>query len=679
VEIEGTGDGVMSWRMREKARGAGTSFRGGFTPGVKQPALVGEMPNRSIIDPGPPTPPEDSTPHDVEFALRPAANRRKLRSKRYKSEQQTKVMLPEHAPFTPDQRRAVDLALAGLDASQRFWLGGFLSAAAVPPAAPGVAASASRLTVVYGTESGNAEKLADLSAKVAKKMGFQTAVKNMSDLAPGDLAKFENLLVIVSTWGDGEPPESATNFYKEFMNGAAPDLKKLRYSVCALGDTAYEKFCQTGKDIDSRLESLGGTRILPRQDCDVEFDEPHAAWLDAALKAFGPSSAASAIEVAAAAPGPVEYGKKNPFPSELLEKVLLNGRGTTKETWHYELSLEGSGLSYEPGDALAVIPVNAPDIVEGILKAAKLSGGESVEVKGVGAKMLADALREDFDITALSRAVLTKLQGFSGSAELAALLADDAKDALKDYQWGRWIADAIADFAPDGLAAADLAAIFRKLPPRLYSIASSPLAHPGEVHLTVASVRYQAHGRARKGVASTYLADLVEKGAQVPVYTHANKNFRLPPSADTPVIMVGPGTGVAPFRAFVEHRAALGNSGKSWLFFGDQRYTYDFLYQTEWQEHLKDGNLTRLDVAFSRDQPEKVYVQHRMLERAKDLYAWLQDGAHFYVCGDASRMAHDVHEALLEVVEKQGGFSREVAEAYVEDLKKSKRYQRDVY
>ncbi len=602
-----------------------------------------------------------------------------LGAKRYEPEQQTKVMLPEHAPFSPDQRRAVDLALAGLDASQRFWLAGFLSATAVPAPAPAVAAGSTKLTVLYGTESGNAEKLADLSAKVAKKKGFQTAVKNLSDLAPADLAKFENLLVIVSTWGDGEPPETATTFYKEFMNGAAPNLKKVRFSVCALGDTAYEKFCQTGKDIDARLESLGGTRILARQDCDVEFDEPHAAWLEAALKAFGPSAAAATLEVPVTAPVATEFGKKNPFPSELLEKVLLNGKGTTKETWHYELSLEGSGLSYEVGDALAVIPVNAPDIVEGILKASKLSGSESVEVKGVGAKVLADALREDFDVTALSRAVLTKLQGFSGSDKLAALLADDAKDQLKDYQWGRWIVDAIADFAPDGLAAADLAAIFRKLPPRLYSIASSPLAHPGEVHLTVASVRYQAHGESRKGVASTYLSDLVEKGGQVPVYTHANKNFRLPASSDTPVIMVGPGTGVAPFRAFVEHRAALGNPGKNWLFFGDQRYTYDFLYQTEWQEHLKDGNLTKLDVAFSRDQPEKVYVQHRMVERAKELYAWLQDGAHFYVCGDASRMAHDVHEALITVVESQGGLAREVAEAYVEDLKKSKRYQRDVY
>lgn len=613
-----------------------------------------------------------------------------LRRKPYKPEQLNKVMLPEHAPFSPDQRRAVDTALAGLDASQRFWLAGYLSASALPAAAAATTATAAaapaKLTVLYGSESGNAEKLADLSAKEAKKRGFQAAVKNMADISPADLAKVDNLLVIVSTWGDGDPPETAIRFYKEFMNGSAVELPKLRYSVCALGDTAYEKFCQTGKDIDSRLENLGAKRISPRQDCDVEFEELHAGWLDAALKALTPAAvSASPVAVSAspiapvAAPAGVEYGKKNPFPAELLEKVLLNGEGTSKETWHYELSLEGSGLSYEPGDALAVVPVNAPDLVEGVLKAARLAGSEEVEVKGSGTKILADALREDFDITALSRAVLTKLQALSGSARLAALLAEDSKDQLKDYQWGRWIADAIADFAADGLPAAGLVSLLRKLPPRLYSIASSPLAHPGEVHLTVASVRYQAHGVGRKGVASTYLADLVQQGGSVPVYTHQNKNFRLPASADTPVIMVGPGTGVAPFRAFVEHRAALGTPGRNWLFFGDQRYTYDFLYQVEWQEHLKDGALSRLDVAFSRDQPEKVYVQHRLLERSKELYAWLQEGGHFYVCGDASRMASDVHEALLAVVAKEGSLSREAAETYVEDLKKTRRYQRDVY
>lgn len=585
-------------------------------------------------------------------------------------------MLPEHAPFTPDQRIAIDALVSGLDPVQRGWLSGFLAASgtAAPASAP---AAATKLTVLYGTESGNSEVLADRTAKEAKKRGFQAVVKSMADTRAADLAKATNLLVIVSTWGDGEPPEGATAFYKEFM-AAELSLSGLSYSVCALGDTSYEKFCQTGKDIDARLETFGAKRISARKDCDVDYEESWSTWLEATLSSIAPQVSATVVD-APAAGAVVEYGKKNPFPSEVLENSLLNGEGSAKETIHLGLSLEGSGLSYEPGDALAVIPVNAPDVVQAVLNAAKLKGTETVEVKGDGSKLLADALREDYDITALSRAVLTKLLAITGSGELAALLAEDAKDKLKDWNYGREIVDAIEAFAPNGLTAGQLAGIFRKLPPRLYSIASSPLAHPGEVHLTVAAVRYDAHGRKRKGVCSTYLADLVKTGDLTSIFVQPNKNFRLPSSGETPVIMVGPGTGVAPFRAFVEHRAALGHPGKNWLFFGDQRYTYDFLYQLEWQEHLKSGVLSKLDVAFSRDQPEKIYVQHKMLERAKELYAWLEEGAHFYVCGDANRMAHDVHEALVSIVESQGHKSRADAEAYVEELKKAKRYQRDVY
>ena len=318
-------------------------------------------------------------------------------------------------------------------------------------------------------------------------------------------------------------------------------------------------------------------------------------------------------------------------------------------------------------------------MVADILKAAQLKGTEEIEVKNVGKKLLADALREDYDITALSRAVLTKLAEAADSASLKELLADDAKERLKEYTYGREIVDAIEDFAPKGLPAAALAGIFRKLPPRLYSIASSPLAHPDEVHLTIAAVRYESNGRKRKGVASTYLADSAKPGENVSIFVQPNKNFRLPADGHTPVIMVGPGTGVAPFRSFVEHRAALGSTGRNWLFFGDQHYLYDFLYQLEWQDHLKSGALTKLDVAFSRDQPEKIYVQDRIIANAAEVFAWLEEGAHFYVCGDASRMAHDVHEALISVVEFQAGISRTEAEAYVENLKKTKRYQRDVY
>ncbi len=585
-------------------------------------------------------------------------------------------MIPDHAPFLPQQRQSISALLAGLSPLQRFWLGGFLSSTSVAQsgeAAP-PSASAGKLTVLYGTESGNAEKLADLSAKEAKKRGLQVKVVNMADVSPSMLAKVDNLIVIVSTWGEGDPPESAGAFYKA-LPSTEVDLAKLKFSVCALGDTAYEKFCQTGKDIDAWLEARGATRVVPREDCDVSYQEPHKKWLEAVLNVLACAPEFSAA-ITSGLPAfflgtesaAVEYGRDNPFKATLAEKVRLTDMRSGKETWHYGLSIEDSGISYEPGDALAVVPENAPDVVDGVLAAAKLSDAT-----------LRTALLSEYDVTTLSRNMLEKLAAVSPSAKLSALLAAENKGELKSYLYGRWIEDALRDFASDGLSAEQLRSLLRPLPQRLYSIASSLAAFPDEVHLTVASVRYESNGRQRKGVASTYLADLVDVGGSVSVYAQANRNFRLPTSSETPIIMVGPGTGVAPFRAFTQARAAAGATGKSWLFFGDQHYTHDFLYQLEWQEHLANGSLSRLDVAFSRDQPEKVYVQHKMLDRAAELYAWLQEGAHFYVCGDASRMAHDVHETLVTIFEKQGGKSREAAEAEVEELRKARRYQKDVY
>ena len=586
-------------------------------------------------------------------------------------------MLPESSPFSPDQRKALDSLLAGFDVLQRGWLSGFLAAGAAAPVGVAAPVSAGKLTVLYGTESGNSEALADRAVKDAKKRGFKAVMKNMADISPADLAKEENLLVIVSTWGDGEAPETAVGFHKEFMT-ADLKLDGLRFAVCGLGDTSYEKFCEIGKQFDARLEQMGGKRVAPRADCDVDYEDTYTAWFASAMTALAPTATVVAAQVAAVA-GSEEFGKKNPFPSEVNENILLNGEGSAKETVHVELSLEGSGMVYEPGDALAVQPTNCPQMVKDVLNAAKLNGTEEIEVKGAGKKLLADALREDFDITALSKVVLKKLAEATGSAMLGELLAEDANDKLRAYIEGREIIDALIDFAPNGLSAEALTGIFRKLPIRLYSIASSLLAHPEEVHLTVAAVRYETHGRSRKGVCSTYLSDVAKSGTNVAVFVQPNKNFRLPADGGTPIIMVGPGTGVAPFRAFVEHRAALGSTGKNWLFFGDQRYTYDFLYQLEWQDFLKNGQLTKLDLAFSRDQPEKVYVQDKMVEKGAELYAWLEEGAHFYVCGDANRMAADVHEALISIVENFGSKSREEAETYVENLKKSKRYQRDVY
>lgn len=588
-------------------------------------------------------------------------------------------MLPPHAPFSSDLRTSIETLLARLDLTQRAWLSGYLAAASAA-ASSTAPASALPLTVVYGTESGNSESLADRATKEAKRKGFKAVMKNMADLSPADLTKSSHLIVIVSTWGDGDPPESAETFYKSLMNETL-DFSGVTFSVCALGDTSYEKFCHTGKTIDARLEALGGKRFLDRQDCDVDYEEPFNSWLGQVLATLQPAVPAPSPEAiaATAAPASGTYGKSNPFLAEVLESVVLNDKGSAKETIHIELSLDGAGLTYEAGDALAVVPTNAPDVVQAMLDAAKLTGTEEIDTKHTGKKSLADALRHDFDITALSRAVLTKLADAANSENLRKLLADDAKEELKKYTYGREIVDAILDFAPAGLTAQALAGIFRKLPPRLYSIASSPMAHAGEVHLTVGAVRYETHGKKRKGVCSTYLADLVKKGATVPVFIQPNKNFRLPADHGTNIIMVGPGTGIAPFRSFINHRAATEATGKNWLFFGDQRFTYDFLYQLEWQDHLKNGALHRLDVAFSRDQPEKIYVQDKLREHGKDVYTWLEEGAHFYVCGDASRMAHDVHETLVSIVETHGKKSRENAEKYLEDLKKSKRYQRDVY
>ena len=583
-----------------------------------------------------------------------------------------RIMIPEHAPFDLDQRTRLGELLSAFDERQRYWLSGYLAAPAGVVGGSVVAASAPVMWVLYGTESGNCEQLADRAVKEAKKRGYKAVMKNMSDASAASLEKVSHLLIIVSTWGDGEPPEAAAGFYKELM---AADLKlgSTKFSVCALGDTSYEKFCQTGKDVDARLEVLGAERVHARQDCDVDYEDGFQGWLSGALDAFGLLSGAV---IARSGPGLVStaYGKKNPYPAELLEAVLLNGKGSAKETWHFEFSLAGSGMVYEPGDALAVQTVNAPDVVGAVLAAAKADGAAQV-----GGKNLFDALCEDYDITALSRAVLTKLAAATGSPELQALLEEDAKERLKQYIEGRQIVDALEDFAPQGLGAEALTGVLRKLPVRLYSIASSPLAHPDEVHLTVAAVRYESHGKSRKGACSTYLADLVKPGEKARVFVQPNKNFRLPASGDTPVIMVGPGTGIAPFRAFVEHRVAVGAKGKSWLFMGDQHYLYDFLYQLEWQDHVKSGALTKLDVAFSRDQPEKVYVQHKLSEHARDVYAWLQEGAHFYVCGDASHMAKGVHDALLAIVASEGGMSAGQAEEYLEQLKKSGRYQRDVY
>jgi len=602
---------------------------------------------------------------------------------------QTNSVIPGNTPLHPEQAAWLNNVLPTLAPEQLLWLEGFISGLragqARPAATAAVPPSASpELTVLYGSESGNSESLADLTVKAAQSSGFRAKAVNMADSQVSRLKDIQNLLVIASTWGEGDPPETAAGFYADLMGDGAPRLDGTRFAVLGLGDTSYEHFCKVGKDFDSRLAALGAQRVLDRIDCDVDYDDDFARWHEAALKALS-DLAAPAAEVATAtapaaetAPAAIQYSRKNPFPAALKERVLLNGKGSAKETLHLEFDLSGSGLNYQVGDALAVIPHNAGDVVEDFLQSTQLDPDSPVSIKEE-AFTLRTALTSQLNITTLSLPVIKRYNEIAKDAKLEALLDPANKRDLQEYLYGREIIDLFHRFPAREITADALVGILRKLPPRLYSIASSPKAHPAAVHLTAGGVRYDAHGRERKGVCSTYLADRIAAGEQAEVFVTPNKQFKLPADNDTPIIMVGPGTGIAPFRAFIEERQAIGAAGRNWLFFGDQHYLTDFLYQSEWQSYLADGILTRLDVAFSRDQRQKIYVQDRMRENSAALYAWLQEGASFYVCGDASRMATDVDVALHDIVAQQGGLSKEAAADYVKQLKTDKRYLRDVY
>lgn len=589
------------------------------------------------------------------------------------------ISFPDNAPLGDEQKKLLSSALASLSAEQLAWVSGYLAGvnSQALENAPATISASQPVTVLYGTESGNSEALAGQLAKQAKQKGYKPQLLNMADATIANIKDAQRLLVVVSTWGDGEPPESSEAFYNELME-ADIALDNVEFSVCALGDTSYDLFCQTGKDVDARLEKLGAKRVVDRVDCDLEFDEPFSNWSQSIWNELGAAEGV-ATSSALVQSQQVVFDKKNPFPAEVIENQLLSGSRSAKETYHIELSLEGSGFDYQPGDVLGVIPRNSEEVVEDFINAAGLDGKTQIKHHVIGEMALVDALTTELDITGLSRKVAASWQQISGSKELAELLAPDAKEKFKEWSYGRQIIDLLELYPAKNLEAQQLVDILRKLPVRLYSIASSFQVHPGEVHLTVAAVRYNTHDKDRRGVASTFLADDAPKGSKVSVYTHQNKNFRLPENNETPIIMVGPGTGIAPFRAFIEERSMTQASGASWLFFGDQHYNEDFLYQLEWQDFLKNGGLSRMDVAFSRDQPEKVYVQHKLAEHAEDIWQWLEKGAHFYVCGDATYMAKDVHQTLLQIVAGQGAMSQEEAEAYVARLKKDKRYQRDVY
>lgn len=575
------------------------------------------------------------------------------------------------APYIPDT--------APFSASQRAWLNGFLAGlystatAYGAPAATAQAEAKIPLTILYGSETGNTESLAKKTAKAAENKGFEVKLESLASYNKESITEESDLLLLTSTYGDGEPPDTAADFYEFIHSDSAPRLENLRYSVLALGDTSYAEFCKCGKDFDKRFEELGGQRVFDRVDCDVDFDEPFENWQSGVfekLSANGSSNGAAVMEPEVEAEP--TYTKKNPFPAKITRHFNLNGEGSSKETHHIEISLEGSGLSYEPGDALGVYPKNCPEYVVSLLEAVGLEG--SVPVNG---KSLKQALIEDYEITKLTPLFIKAYASLVDDAKLKEFAGNESAK-LADYCWGREIIDLMTDYPYSFDSAETLVSIFKKLQPRLYSISSSPRAHDGEVHLTVGIVRYVSNGRSRKGVCSTFLSDRC-CDESLPIFLHYNDKFRLPEDTSKPVIMVGPGTGIAPFRAFLEERQSTGSKGKNWLFFGDQHVASDFLYQEQLDKLQKDGFLHRLDTAFSRDQKEKVYVQDKMREAAAELFAWLEEGAYFFVCGDASRMAKDVDKALHDIIAEQGNMDEAAAAAYVKQLKADKRYGRDVY
>lgn len=610
------------------------------------------------------------------------------------------VLQVTNSPFNQEQAELLNRLLPALSDSQRIWLSGYLTAlqstasvvaepGAIPGAAPATAPAISKeVTLLYGSQTGNSQRLSKKLKEKLESQGFAVSMSSMGDFKTNALKKVENLLIIVSTHGEGDPPDNAIPFHEFLHSKRAPQLEGARFSVLALGDTSYEFFCQTGKDFDKRLEELGAARLVPRVDCDVDYDDAAAGWMDQVVSALSASSAApagaagsaaSAVSAGLAA-GTAEYSRTNPFHAEVLENLNLNGRGSERETRHLELSLEGSNLTYEPGDCLAVFPKNHPQLVDDIIAAMGWREDELVPAGKAGEeKPLREALAEQYEITLLTKPVLENIAKASGRSELEQLVSAERAAELKAYTNGRDLLDLIGDYQLKGMPARELVSALRKLPARQYSIASSLRANPDEVHLTIRKVEFEAHGRQRYGVCSSYTADRLAIGETVPVYVHQNPNFKLPDNPDTPLIMIGPGTGVAPFRAFLADREETGAEGKTWLFYGDQRFSTDFLYQTDWQRWLKDGVLTRMDVAFSRDTDKKVYVQHRMQEKSKDLYEWLQEGAHVYVCGDEKRMAHDVHAALTDIIAREGGFSAEEAAEYLARMQRDRRYQRDVY
>ncbi|MBS0042838.1 assimilatory sulfite reductase (NADPH) flavoprotein subunit [Shewanella sp. M16] len=589
------------------------------------------------------------------------------------------------SPLSQGQVEKLKQLTSELSAVQLAWVSGYLAATAnagqLAPVAQ--AQTAQTVTILYGSQTGNGRGVAKALADKAQAQGYAVNLASMGEYNVRQLKQEAVLLLVVSTHGEGEAPDDAIELHKFLASKRAPKLDNLHYSVLALGDSSYEFFCQTGKDFDARLAALGAKSLLPLIECDVDYEAAAGQWHADVLEAVKPlieTSSASVVSIGTAkAIGKSEFTKQNPYSAEVLVSQKITGRGSDRDVRHVEIDLGDSGLTYQAGDALGVWFSNNEVLVDEVLAGLSLAADELVTL-GTESLSLKQALVDKKELTQLYPGLVKAWAELSGSAELLALSED--KEQVRHFILKHQFADLVTQYPLSNnsvtLNAATLLELLRPLTPRLYSIASSQSEVETEVHLTVALVEDDRHGSARFGGASHFLAS-AQEGTQVKVYVESNKHFRLPENPETPVIMVGPGTGVAPFRAFMQERVAQGIQGDSWLFFGNPHFEQDFLYQTEWQQYLKNGDLSRIDVAFSREQAHKIYVQHRIKEQGQALWQWLQNGAHLYICGDAERMAKDVHQALIEVAVEVGGLNTEAAEAYFETLRSDKRYQKDVY
>ena len=590
-------------------------------------------------------------------------------------------------PLNPEQLARLQAATTDLSPTQLAWVSGYFwgmlnqqpgSVVATPPAA----VEAPAITLISASQTGNARRVAEQLRDDLLAAKLNVKLVNAGDYKFKQIAQEKLLVVVTSTQGEGEPPEEAVALHKFLFSKKAPKLNSTAFAVFGLGDTSYEFFCQSGKDFDSKLAELGAERLLDRVDTDVEYQAAAAQWRERivdVLKARAPKE--TPAQAAAAASGIVNevhsspYTKEAPLTATLAVNQKITGRDSEKDVRHIEIDLAESGLRYQPGDALGVWYQNAPALVKELVELLWLKGDEAVTVNGQTLP-LSEALQWHFELTVNTANIVENYATLTRSESLLPLVGDKAK--LQHYAATTPIVDMVR-FSPAQLDAEALIGLLRPLTPRLYSIASSQAEVETEVHITVGAVRYDIEGRARTGGASGFLADRVEEDGEVRVFIEHNDNFRLPANPQTPVIMIGPGTGIAPFRAFMQQRAADGAEGKNWLFFGNPHFTEDFLYQVEWQRYVKEGVLTNIDLAWSRDQKEKVYVQDKLRQQGAELWRWINDGAHIYVCGDANRMAKDVEQVLLEVIAEFGAMDTEAADDYLSELRVERRYQRDVY